>query len=106
MKGSIPIIDKKGERVATLNWAGTLWAGKGKWEADAEMIAKLDAIVESRKDLSKVPFSDMATECGVGQVKGWKGFSGWFQALCQALPSYGLDVDRENIAWPFAPPTR
>jgi len=105
MKGEIRIIDRKtGDKVATLEWEGTLWRGTGKWKANAATRKRLDAIVASRADLGRVSFGDMLRD-GLG-VKGWQGFSGWFQALSQALPAFGLDVENETVVWPWKEPRR
>ena len=102
MKGEIRIIDRKtGDHVATLEWEGTLWKGSGRWKADAATRKRLDAIVASRAELRRVSFSDMLSD-GFG-VRGWQGFSGWFQALMLSLPAFGLEVENESVVWPYAP---
>lgn len=103
MRGEIRIVDRRtGDRVATLEWEGTLRSGSGRWIADASTRKRLDAIVASRSELGRVSFADMLGD-GSG-VKGWQGFSGWFQALSLALPAFGLDVDNATVVWPHEIP--
>jgi len=99
MTGQIPITDRNGNVAAILRWKGGDRTGKGEWwYATKETEKAITRLLEVRADLGGVTFSDMSMDAGV--VKGWKGFSGNYQALCLALPSIGLDVDDEHVDWP------
>ncbi len=101
MRGMIPIVNKDGDQVARLTWFGTPWSGRGHWwYANSKAKKTIEAARVMNKDLEKVPFCDMYTE--TGQTFGWKGFSGWFQALSSSLPPFGLDMDRDKIEWPVS----
>lgn len=101
MIGILPVIDREGIQVATLEWKGTMWAGKGtwKWFADKDVKSKITNAIKTNAELRLDTFADMVRDAG--GVKGWQGFAGWFQALGLALPAYGLDVDDSNIVWPY-----
>jgi len=104
MIGILPVIDKDGKLAARLEWNGTMWKGKGEWKnfKNREVKKKIETAISLNQNLKKNTFGDMVRDAGL--VRGWQGFAGWFQALAIALPSFGLDIDRENIIWPFKAP--
>jgi len=103
MIGKLPILNKGGEQVATLRWKGTVWSGKGEWMwfKDKDTEKKILNAVKVNAELKGQNFSDMMSDAR--WVKGWQGFSGWYQALNLALPAFGMQIDDKNIVWPLKP---
>lgn len=100
-KGKMKIVDTSGQHVATLDWDGSLWAGRGEWSwfKDDMTRDKVEtAIRVGHVNLGRLRVSDMYENGAMVDV--WKGFSGMFGGLCLALPSYGMDVDRQAVEWP------
>jgi len=99
--GRMHVVNRDGERLATLEWNGSLWDGKGKWTAFRDERAKdeiLRAIKVGKEELKGMRFDDMYAN-GV-LVPVWTGFSGMYGGLTQSLPTFGMDVDRDTIEWP------
>lgn len=101
VRGVLQIINREGEHVATLEWDGTMWKGKGEWiwYRDKEIRTKITNAIKSNEDLRLTYFSDLVRDSG--QILGFHGFSGWLQALTLALPAFGLKPDTDNVIWPF-----
>lgn len=101
MIGILPIVDLKGEAAATLEWRGSMRAGKGSWTwyRDKQTQKKIDGAISINQGLKEQLFADMIRDADY--VRGWQGFAGWFQALTIALPAFGLKVDGSKIIWPI-----
>lgn len=101
MTGLIPVKDKTGERVAAVVWHGSPWHGTGSWQfAGPEVESTIREAVKRGQGLKATAFPDMYADGG--EVRGWQGFTGWFQAVLASLSTTGLAVDTANIAWPSA----
>ena len=99
--GMIPVNNRAGELVAVLHWSGHPMTGKKRWEYIGDGASELiGQALKQGKEFGKIAFSDMYAEGAT--TRGWEGFSGWFQALSQALPAVNLEVDAESIEWPSA----
>jgi len=99
--GKMHVVNRDGDRVATLEWKGSLWDGKGKWVdfIDDETEQKIIRAVKLGKvELKGMQVDDMYANGVVVPV--WKGFSGMYGGLTQSLPTFGMDVDRDTIEWP------
>ena len=99
--GKLHVVNRGGERVATLEWRGSLWDGEGKWTDFKDARTKEEifrAMKIGKENLGEMPVDDMYTNGAVVPV--WTGFSGTYGGLILALPTFGMDVDRDTIEWP------
>jgi len=102
-EGKMVVIDADKEVVATLRWLGDTTSGEGTWDEipDERMARRITDAIARNADLAEVDYSEMLRD-GV-TVRGWEGFSGYLQALDDALSGIGLEVDLDRIQWPVDP---